>query len=225
MLTFTGKIFNLEQIQKQVSALPHFDKSLLLNDCRGKFLNGPYELKNEFKGTPIGDVIESIENPGEARLLKLKPGETYTAHTDPDDRYHIAVFTNEYSYIIDFNSNLMHHLPSDGKLWKMDTSIPHVASNFGSRDRIHLVIRETLPSCKDNGYLLSGHGNDFDWKYEYYMETMGFFNKAIKDKHVIGFEKVNDREILINTDDIEYIRYQLVDKVKEKNLIITVTET
>lgn len=224
MLTFTGKIFNISQLQNQVLNLPHFDKSLLLNDCREKFLNGPYDLKREFIGTPIEEILREIKNPGEARLLKLKPGETYTAHTDPDDRFHVTVFTNEYSYIIDFNNRSMHHLPADGKLWKMDTSIPHVASNFGSRDRIHLVIRETMPVCRDTGYILSCQGNDFDWKHEYYMETMGFFNKAIKNKTVTGFEKINEREILINTDNIEYIEQNLIDKARDKNIIIKITE-
>lgn len=224
MFTFTGKNFNIEQIKQQVSKLSYFDKSLLLNDCQGKFLNGPYRLKDEFRNTPLGHVIENIENPGEARLLRLKPGETYTAHTDPDDRYHISIFTNEYSFIIDLDNKNMYDLPADGKLWKMDTSIPHVASNFGGRDRIHLVIRETMPECCGTGYILSCMGQDFDWKHEYYLETMGFFNKAIKDKIVTGFEKINEREILINTENIEYIKINLIDKAKEKNIIITVTE-
>ena len=51
-----------------------------------------------------------------------------------------------------------------------------------------------------------------------------FFNKAIKNKIVTGFEKINEREILINTDNIEYIEQNLINKARTKNIVIKITE-
>jgi hypothetical protein len=200
MITRLPKIVDIGPIIEQVNNIGHFEKSLVLNQTSGKLLNGPYTVKEEYQQTPLGDLLDSIKNIGEARLLRLKSGETYTAHSDPDDRIHLAITTNPYAYLIDLDNGLTMHLPVDGQLWSMDTGVTHVAANFGGRDRIHLNIRVLLPAFQSPGYSLSISGGDFDWKQEAYITVMSFFNKAIKEKKITGFEKVDERTVLLNCD-------------------------
>jgi hypothetical protein len=199
MITKYPKNVDIGPIVEQVNNL-HFEKRLQLNETTGNILNGPYTVKQEYKGTPLGDLLESLDNIGEARLLKLKSAESYTAHCDPDDRIHLAITTNLHCYLIDLDEQKLYHIPVDGQLWYMDTSHTHVAANYGGRDRIHLNIRVPLPAVKEPYHRLSIEPNDFDWKQEAYTVVMKFFNKAIKENIIQGFEKVNEREALINCD-------------------------
>jgi len=223
MLTVTDKKFPIEPLIEQVKSLGDFGKSLLLNDCQGKLLSGPFVTKPEFQNTPLGDVLASIDNPGEARLLRLTPSETYSAHADPDDRYHVAIITNPFAYLLDFTNEKFYHLPSDGSLWHMDAGVVHIAANFGPRDRIHLNIRIPLPKFQSPGYLLKLSGGDYDWKQESYIEIMTFFNRAIKSGSITGFEKVNDREVLLNFTDIEILT-PFIRKLESKGFTVEITK-
>ncbi len=222
MLEQTGKIFSIEPIIDQVQGL-YFEKRLNLNRPTGSYFGDPWETLDEFKDTALGRVLESIGPIGEARLLKLSSAETYTAHGDPDDRYHLAIVTNPHSYLIDLDTGSMHHLPIDGKLWRMDTSKIHVAANFGGRDRIHLNIRLLLPKfdpSKANVKVIF-EGGDFDWKQESYIEIMPALNKLIKSGYVTGFNRINDREIQLNVVDKILIE-PILDKLKSKGFAVTV---
>jgi len=223
MLTNFNKKFPIEPLIEQVNSLGDFGKSLLLNDCKGKLLSGPYETKPEFQNTPLGDVLASIDNPGEARLLRLTPSETYSAHADPDDRFHVAIITNPFAYLLDFTNEKFYHLPADGSLWYMDAGVVHIAANFGPRDRIHLNIRIPLPGFTSPGYSLKLSGGDYDWKQESYIEIMTFFNRAIKSGNITGFEKVNDREVLLNCSDLEILN-PFVKKLESKGFTIEIIQ-
>lgn len=213
MLHRMGITIDMAPIIEQVSKLD-FGKSMAINYTEGKLLNGPFKTKPEFVGTPLGDALEAIGNVGEARLLKLESEEGYTAHADPDDRIHLAITTNKHSYLIDLDTEKMYHLPADGEVWYMDTGKIHVACNFGARPRIHLNIRVALPKYTAPGYLLSVDGGDYDWKQEIYMTLMQFFNRAIKENVITGFEKVSEREVLINCEPVILAPYikELQDK-------------
>ena len=165
--------------------------------------------------------MELLDNPGEARLLKLDCGESYTAHSDPDDRIHLAVTTNKHSFLIDFDSEKMYHIPADGELWLMDTSKSHIAGNFGARPRIHLNVRIALPKLVLPGYLLKVEGGEYDWKQEIYMTIMSFFNRAIKNKTITGFEKVSEREVLINCDPAVLAPY--IKELENKGFNVSLT--
>lgn len=206
MLSKLGIKFPIQPIIEQVQSL-QFEKRLALNETSGSLFSGPYTIKQEFINTPLGEVLLSLGNIGEARLLKLSSAETYTAHADPDDRIHLAIITNPYAYLQDLSENKIYHLPADGEVWLMDTSKIHVGANFGGRERIHLNIRVPLPAFKSPGVLLSFGGGDFDWKQELHISFMGYINTAIKKGLVTGIEKVSDRELKINssTDIIDNI--------------------
>lgn len=221
MFSLVREFNNIKEIVEQVSSM-NFDSRLNLNKPTGKFFNDPWELLPEFKNTPLSKVIDNLSLVGEARLLKLKSAETYTAHADPDDRYHLAIKTNPYAFLVDIDNLEMYHLPADGKVWLMDTGRIHVASNFGGRDRIHLNIRVLLPKFDPNkkGMKIKFYGGDFDWKQESYIEIMPFFNKKIKSKEITGFEKLSQTEVLVNTENYDLF-LPIIEKLKTKNFLIT----
>lgn len=220
MLTKTNIKLDIAPIIEQVSSLD-FEKSLTLNYTTGKLLNGPYTTKPEYVGTPLGDALESIGNLGEARLLKLNSAESYTAHADPDDRIHVAITTNPHSYLINLTDNQLYHLPVNGEVWHMDTSKMHVAANFGARPRIHLNIRVALPKFKAPGYSLKIDGGDYDWKQESYTTLMAFFNRAIKSNYITGFEKVSEKEVLLNCNPP--ILDAKINELKDKGFVVSLT--
>jgi hypothetical protein len=199
MLTELQQKFPIQPIIDQVFAID-FDKTLNLNAPTGEFFNDPWTTLDQYKDTPLGKVLDSLENIGQARLLKLQSGESYTAHTDPDDRIHLPIITNEYSFLVDITNNHLYHLPANGNLWYMDTSRTHVAANWGPRPRIHLNIRVLLPRINDNHPKLRVKvvDGDFDWKQDSYIEIMGFINQQVKASNVTGFKGVSNRELLLN---------------------------
>ena len=91
----------------------------------------------------------------------------------------------------------------------MDTSKKHLAGNFGGTPRIHLNVRAKLPNYTGNGIRLKIDGGDVDWKQVLYMDTMSYINKAVKNKRITGIERVNERELLLNTD------YQVIADIKD----------
>lgn len=192
--------FLLQPIKKQVDKLS-FDKQLTLNETTGGLFNGPYTVKQEFKSTPLGDLLESLGEIGEARLLKLGPGDSYMAHSDPDDRLHLNITGGKFSYILNLEEDKMYTIPDDGHLWYMDTGPIHVACNFGSRDRIHLNIRVLLPDVSEKYTRVKMIGGDFDWRHQISVTVSRWLNRAIKQGDITGFRKINDKEILISYKD------------------------
>jgi hypothetical protein len=154
--------------------------------------------------------------------LLLESGDTYTAHTDPDDRIHLVISTNPYCYLIDIDSEKMYHLPVDGQVWNMDTGIRHVASNFGGKPRIHLNVRERLPVITYPCYKFSVTGGNYDWKQDLYDGLMSYLNLNIKTKQITGIEKINEREMLLNCD--VNIANDIIYQVYSKGFTMDVTE-
>ena len=117
-----------------------------INEPTGRFFYDPWKLKDEFKGTIIEKLMESLPlSVGEARFVVLKPGSCYHSHADIDDRYHLNI-QGQYSYLIDLDTKTMFETVTDGIWYTMDTSLKHVAANFGSIPRIQLVVRHLLKS-------------------------------------------------------------------------------
>lgn len=214
MLQKLHKIDNIQEIIDQVSKLEYDGKREYLNETNGNILTGEYTVKQEYINTPLGNLLASLGDIGEARLLKLNTAESYTAHTDPDDRIHLAIKTTPHSYLIDLENLKMHHLPVDGQLWLMDTGITHVASNFDSGERIHLNVRVRLPKIKYPCYNVCVSGGSHDWKQKLYSEIMGYINRAIKNKYVTGIEKISERELLLNCPEgvIDFLKKNIESK-------------
>lgn len=219
MLTQLPYKFSIDPIIDQISKLGNFGKRLDLNIPTGEFFNDPWKIKEEFTGTPLGNVLESVGNIGQARLLCLESAESYTAHYDPDDRIHLAIVTNPYSFLVDITDNKLYHLPADGQLWYMNTGKMHVAANWGPRPRIHLNIRVLLPHFTDNkpGVHFKVVGGDFDWKQESYTEVMGLVNKGFKEGTVTGFKALSEKELMINCSNPDFYQ-DIVKKIRAKGI-------
>lgn len=200
MLQKTLFQFDVAPIVQQVKEMGHFDRSIVLNETKNNLLSGYYTVKPEYVDTPLGVVLTSLGDIGEARLLKLNPEDVYTAHTDPDDRYHMSITTTPYSYIADLDNCTLHHLPVDGSIWYMDTSIMHSAIHLGGGDeRIHLNVRVRLPAISKPYYRIRFEDTGkFNWKQMLYNTMMSYINIAIKNKQVTGIERVSEREMYIN---------------------------
>lgn len=209
MLSKLPHNFFVQPILDQVNNLT-ISQRLDLNKPTGEFFNDPWETLMEFKDTPIGQLLDSLGNIGQARLLCLESAESYTAHADPDDRMHLAIVTNPYSFLVDVDGNHLYHLPVDGQLWYMDTGKTHVAANWGPRTRIHLNIRVLLPKFDfgQPGVRIKVVDGDYDWKQMAYTPIMSLINKSIKNKSIFGFKGVSEREVLVNTLD-----FQMFDSV------------
>jgi hypothetical protein len=216
MLRLLPQKFSIYPIIDQVNSLS-FKKRLSLNSTDSDTFAGDYQTLPEFEKTPLGKVLDSLGKIGEARLLKLEPEETYMAHSDPDDRIHLSIITNPFSYIIDLNDRQMYHLPADGSLWLMDTGKTHVAANFGSRTRIHLNIRIPLPKVSNGAYLYKILGGDYDFKHIIQIGISSYLNRAIKEGSITGFRWVSDREAEVNFRN-ESAKIQLESVIKKTGL-------
>ncbi len=115
-----------------------------INQPTGNFFYDPWVIKEEFKDTIYEEVLRSLDiEIGEARFIILKPGSCYHSHCDIDDRFHLNI-QGQYSYLIDLDNQKMHLTQPDGIWYNMDAGLRHVAANFGSIDRIQLVVRQLL---------------------------------------------------------------------------------
>lgn len=145
MLDSTNYTVPQDILQQAVNSIPGIDSRLSLNQPTGRFFNDPWELKSEFKGTVWETILNILDEPkGEARLIKLTPGESYPSHADIDDRWHLALTGNN-SYLIDLENCVMHRTDKNGIWYSMNAGRRHTAANFGSEDRIQLVVRKLLP--------------------------------------------------------------------------------
>lgn len=115
-----------------------------INQPSGNFFYDPWTIKIEFQNTIFEEILHSLPNPiGEARFVILKPGSCYHSHADIDDRYHLNI-QGQYSHLIDLDNHKMFPTEVDGQWYTMNAGHRHVAANFGSIDRIQLVVRQLL---------------------------------------------------------------------------------
>lgn len=134
---------------KEALLSTNFDKfRITINEPSGDFFYDPWTIKSEFKNTFWDKMLNSLPNiKGEARIVNLKPGTSYYCHADADDRWHLNL-QSEYSYLCDLKENKMFQLKTDGNWYSMDAGRLHTAANFGSVDRIQLVVRQLLKKNK-----------------------------------------------------------------------------
>ena len=98
-----------------------------------------YTMLNEiYEGTVFSDMIRDV-NGVRARILIRKKNTTYSVHQDKTPRYHLALITNPNAYFIFPTLNEIVHIPADGYVYEVDTTILHSFVNCGP-DRTHLVI-------------------------------------------------------------------------------------
>lgn len=114
-----------------------------INSPTNNFFYDPWQLKSEFATPKIIQLFDQLGPIGQAKIVIIKPGQSYMAHADVEDRYHITLQSDQ-SYLIDLKHNQMYATQVNNKCYLMNTDRIHTAANFGYKDRIQLVIRKLL---------------------------------------------------------------------------------
>ena len=125
------------------SFVKDIDTSRIKTDVEWKIIKGPesdYQTSTIKLDTVFGLKCEFC------RLIKLPPNGFIPRHSDNGGRkesvntYHAVIQTNDDCINISYaDIHQRIHLPKD-TLWLFDTWPEHESFNFGSTDRIHLVI-------------------------------------------------------------------------------------
>ncbi len=117
---------------------------LPLNKPTGEFFYDTWTIKEEYKNTVWDNLLSTLpSNIGEARLIKLEPGQAYRSHADIDDRYHFNI-QGERSFVIYTDANLIYPQEESDYWFDMNAGELHSAVNTGRIDRIQLVVRKLL---------------------------------------------------------------------------------
>ncbi|MDA7834279.1 hypothetical protein N9A25_00590 [bacterium] len=141
MLTSTPHSVTRNMIEQAILELPNVDFKHTLNSPRGDFFYDGWDIKTEYKGTVWDTILNSLPfEKGEARLIKLSPGNCYQSHSDIDDRLHLTI-SSDRSYLVDIQANKLYPTDSDANWYQLDAGRLHSAVNFGVTDRYQLVVR------------------------------------------------------------------------------------
>jgi hypothetical protein len=147
MLSPTEYTVSQEQLERAQTAAPDFQNhtttKVSLNEPLGDFFYDPWAVKDEYKGTVWEEILSTLPEHGEARLIKLQEGECYTLHADIDDRWHLNIL-GEHSYLVDLMSKTLYPTLPYTSWMLMNAGIVHSAINFGNKDRYQLVVRKLL---------------------------------------------------------------------------------
>lgn len=146
MLRSTNYSIDIDILSIASSQLPSNDFKKTINKPTGRFFYDPWILNEELHGTVWDEIYNSLPfDKGEARLIKLEPGNCYFSHADIDDRWHLNI-TSDRSYLVNLDRDIMHPVFADGKWYYMNAGFKHSAVNFGCYPRVQLVVRELLKS-------------------------------------------------------------------------------
>lgn len=189
MLTKQSWYVDLKIINECLDICPD-EERLILNQPTGDFFYDPWTIKKEYIGTVWEKILTTLPGPiGEARIIRLIPGETYMAHADIDDRWHLNL-SGERSYLIDLDNNKMHLLQKDQFWYKMSADKIHVAANFGSVNRLQLVVRELLSRTHSEDLIsvtIEPNSKQFDYRYKFDNIISPYLNRANKNNLIRDF--------------------------------------
>lgn len=150
MIKQIGVTVNKDYIKEALALITDDKFRTTINQPTGNFFYDPWILKEEFKNTVWEKLLSSLpQSIGEARIILLNPGNCYHSHSDIDDRYHLNL-QGQYSYLIDLDDSTMFETKNDSNWYIMDAGKRHVAANFGSINRIQLVVRKLLNNSQLN---------------------------------------------------------------------------
>lgn len=197
-----------EIIQEALYAIFHEGFDFTLNEQTGNFFYDPWTLKEKYKGTVWQTIMDSLPfQVGEAKVRKLNASESYIAHADIDDRYHLNI-SGEKCYIINIQDEKMYCTINDGYWYDMNAGIKHTAANFGNRVRFQLVVRKLL--------LKNKLVNPVSVVIESIITDASESRYIFDDKISSWLNSANKRQIIT---DFEYENDCIKFKVEEKFLI------
>lgn len=97
-------------------------------------------FNEELKDTYFYEIYQSLPfQIGRMRLVALHPSEIYHMHTDASRVAHMAVITNEDCRLL-LRRGETYHVPTDGRIYILNTKLHHSAYNAGGTSRIHLTM-------------------------------------------------------------------------------------
>lgn len=215
MLSATANTVDLSIIKELVNNVSTDQFKFTINRPTGDFFYDPWTINPELKGTIWERILESLPvDHGEARVIVLKSGTCYFSHADADDRWHLNLQSDK-GYLIDINDSKMHLLVTDGVWYHMNAGKLHTAANFGSIDRIQLVVRQLLTRnklvdpiavkiiCKDEV---------FDFRYQFDNTISPWLNAANKQGIISNFKFVKDEVMFeINRSDLDSLNKVVPD--------------
>lgn len=191
MLTKEQWIADLSTINQSVELYPAEKELIILNQPTGNFFYDPWVIKEEYQNTIWAELLSTLPYAaGEARVIRLLPGESYMAHADIDDRWHLNL-TGDYCYLVDLDENIMYQLVKDGHWYSMDAGKIHVASNFGSVYRYQLVVRMPLLATTENkltSVSIEPSSEQKDYRYKFDNIISPYLNKINKEFKMKDFK-------------------------------------
>jgi hypothetical protein len=163
--------------------------SIVLNEPTGDFFYDKWQIKDLYKDTLWEQVLNSMPmSIGQARIIKMEPGDSYMAHADIDNRWHLNL-TGEQAYLIDLDERIMYECERDSRWAYMDASCIHAATNYGSVPRLQLVVREPLRNSREPADLVSismePAYEQHDFRYKFDKQFSPFLNRA-NQKHKLA---------------------------------------
>jgi hypothetical protein len=222
MLTKTNLSIDVDRLLPLLAKVNWDDKNRCqLNSPSGNWLYDPYYIKDIWKGTAFEELLDMLAKDypiGEARLIKLAPGTCYPCHTDVDDRLHVNLIGNDQSYLIDLDEQIMYRTIADNHVYYMDASHRHVAANFGSYDRIQLVVRIRLATNNNPEFILKTikFNSVYDrFRYDFDNTISQVISHKIKQKKIDFFDVKNNDEIVIKADVDTF--NDIVNRIKQIN--------
>lgn len=178
-------------IEQALKEYPVSDKVAVLNESTGDFFYDSWQIKALYKGTVWQQVLDTLPYTiGQARVIKLEPGESYMAHADIDNRWHLNL-TGEQAYLVNLDDKVMYECVRDNHWTYMDASRTHAATNYGSIPRLQLVVREPLRRSREPIDLVSvgieAAYEQHDFRYKFDKVFSSFLNKANQQYKLADF--------------------------------------
>lgn len=169
-----------------------------LNKPTGDFFYDPWEVLPEYKGTAIEDLLKQLPDHGEARVIVMAPGKSYSVHADVDDRYHVTLDA-EQSFLHDIENETMYSSKPDNTVYLMNAGMLHSASNYGYKNRYQLVIRKRLQSnhmMKDpRQVVMTSKDPVYNLRYLFDSSFSILLNRLAKEQSIDSFARINEHTI------------------------------
>jgi len=195
-------------IQRALAEHPIEGNRPSLNRPLENFFYDPWIIKDEYKNTAWQELLETLPcSIGEARVITLQPSESYYAHADIDDRWHLNL-QGEESYLIDLVDKQMYQQQCDNRWRHMDAGKLHTAGNFGSIPRIQLVVRELLNHSQFENLInvkIEVSHDQYDYRYKFDKIFSPWLNRKNKERTLDNFSYKG-----------EVVTFKIAEHVKEE---------
>jgi len=198
-------------IERALADYPILDESAVLNDPTGAFFYDEWIIKEIYKDTPWEKILKTLPvKIGQARIIRLQPGESYMAHADIDDRYHLNLNGNQ-SFLIDISNQHMHPTVADNFWYEMDAGRIHSATNYGEIVRTQLVVRKLLQHSileKKIHVSISPKVERHDYRYQFDNIISPWLNSMNKMNRIDNFQFTGE---LVEFDTEEKSIFDLIN--------------